>query len=320
VTEDGNRRGQSIERMRDFDRFEAEDDGWRAINGEDLEGGDNPAVGPWVIEKLVAEDACPYCGRDLRRSYHSWGDVPEGLNCREWTLIHCPGCAFWQFFGKHGLLNDFPSRVYWEAHIAKARSFTVSLPAGCEHELAQALRRNPSHWALLDPRRLETYVAEILRANYAPCDVTHLGRPGDGGVDILFIDSEMQQWVVQVKRRARRSSEPVDTLRNLLGVMYADGRLRGIVVSTADHFTYRSYELQRKVAQKGCIIELVDRGKLDLMLSPLIPRRPWAGLQYEYDGDLDEGLNRRDVFQMLEEKLEATPLRIAPRGKKGRPN
>jgi hypothetical protein len=112
---------------------------------------------------------------------------------------------------------------------------------------------------------------------------------------------------VQVKRRARHGGEPVETLRNLLGVMYVDDKLNGIVVSTADHFTYRSYDLQQKAAKKGCAIELVDRGKLDLMLTPLIPQRPWLELLDEYDGELARGLNGQDVFRVLERKLQQRP-------------
>lgn len=303
MSEDDGQRTEPVERMFEFDRFEAEDDGWRAINGNDLEGDESPEVGPWLIEELLAGEVCPYCNRGLRRAGHNWGDAPQGGNCREWTLVHCPNCAFWQFFGKHGLLNDFPSRIYWEAYIGKARTFANSLPPGCERELAQALRRNRSHWTLLDPSRLETFVAEILRANHQPCQVTHLGRPFDGGIDVLLIDSAQHEWVVQVKRRTSHSGEGVDTVRNLLGVMYADDKLRGIVVSTADHFTYRAYDLRQKAAKKGCMIELVDRGKLDLMFSPLIPQRPWIKLR-EYD---------QDLFRLLERKLQPR-RKLVPHG------
>lgn len=311
MKEDASQQRRPVERMHDYDTFQAEDDGWRAVNGKDLKGNESPDVGPWVIEELRAEASCPYCDHAMLWATHTVGDFPEGGDCREWALGHCPNCAFWQFFGKHGLLNDFPSRVYWEAYISKARTFAESLPPGCEQELSLALRRDQSRWALLDPRRLETFVADILRSNFAPCQVTHLGRPFDGGVDVLFVDSEQHEWVVQVKRRTRPEGEPVETLRNLLGVMFVEDKLNGIVVSTADHFTHRARELQRKAAGKGRIIQLVDRGKLDLMLSSLIPIRPWDKLHDNYTGELAPGLFGHDVFRLLERRFPPLPRNLA---------
>jgi hypothetical protein len=292
-------------RMYNFDLFEAEDDGWRAINGDDIEKNECPEVGPWVIEKILKKRKCPYCGSILRRSYHKWG-VLDGDNCKEWKLVHCSNCAFWQFLAKHGLLGDYFRRcIYWEVYIAKARAFEGVLPDGCNAELAKALRRDLSIWTHIHPLRLEKLVADILSANYKPCHVSHVGGSNDGGVDVLFLDSNDEQWLVQVKRRSRPGGEPVETLRNLLGVMYVEGNLRGIVASTADHFTYRAYELQRRAANLGCIIELIDRAKLDMMLSPLIPKRPWNQLYEEYtkhpwDERCPDG---RIVLDLLESRL-----------------
>ena len=181
-----------------YDEFHVEDDGWRIINGEELDD-QFPKVGPWVIENLRARRKCPYCRSPLRSARQVWGDYPNGGNCKEWVLVCCRWCALWQFFCKHGLLDDFPSRIYWEAYLSKARTFSEVLPEGCESELAQVLRRDKRNWTLIDPKRLELFVADILRANYGHCEVTHMGKPNDGGIDVLLIDSEQNQWLVQVK-------------------------------------------------------------------------------------------------------------------------
>ncbi|HKU77951.1 MAG TPA: hypothetical protein VJR02_28815 [Pyrinomonadaceae bacterium] len=86
--------------------------------------------------------------------------------------------------------------------------------------------------------------------------------------------------------------------------MYSEDSLRGIVVSTANHFTYWAQELSRKVQNKGCLIDLVDRGKLDLMLDPLIPVRPWNAIYDEYiHGWGDDVPDGRAVFDLLEKRL-----------------
>jgi len=295
--------------MLEYDLLEAEEDGDRWLNAEIIADGEMPEVGPWIIEKLLVLDSCPYCRHPMRHASHHWqkGEAP-----RDWDLVHCPNCAYWQFFGKHWVDAYLHSYIYWEAYIPRARSFEELLPLGCETELAQALRRDRRLWSSLEPRRLETLVAEILRANYKPCEVVHLGMPHDGGVDVLLIDADGRQWVVQVKRRSTGAGESVNTLRNLLGVMYEDKELRGIVVSTADHFTHHARALRRRVAAKGGVIELVDRGKLNLMLSPLIPERPWALLYDEYVGVLETGLDRRSAFRAVERKLHRVQPGQAP--------
>ena len=61
-----------------------------------------------------------------------------------------------------------------------------------------------------------------------------LGRPRDGGVDVLLIDAEKEEWLIQVKRRkSQNSTEGVNTIRNILGVMTVKDVYKGIVVSTA---------------------------------------------------------------------------------------
>jgi hypothetical protein len=108
-----------------------------------------------------------------------------------------------------------------------------------------------------------------------------------------------KKWVVQVKRRTTAAGESVETVRSLLGVMYGDLKLRGIVVSTADHFTHWA----DKLAKKNGVVELVDRGKLDLMLSPLLPEAPWRDFQTTFRGPLEDGLSYESVLLELIEHL-----------------
>ena len=166
--------------------------------------------------------------------------------------------------------------VVWDAAIAKMRKFDPRAPEGCMQELAMYLRQNPNHWGSIDPTSLEKIVAEIWRQNYAHSDVLHVGRPNDGGVDVLFVDSNSRQWLIQVKRRkSSKLGEGVSTLRNLLGAMQLQGTSLGVVVSTADHFTHYAIEASKKMAAMGTTVELVDRGKLDRMLQGFHPAFPW---------------------------------------------
>src|SRR5258708_7157087 len=123
------------------------------------------------------------------------------------------------------------------------RDFDLTLPEGCEAELAVAIRRNDNIWHTIDPHKFERFVGSVFKANFRDCDVVHVGRSDDGGVDLIFIDSQKDQWLIKVKRRERStSSEGFSTIRNLLGALFLNDCLRGILVSTADHFTFRAYQ------------------------------------------------------------------------------
>ncbi|MEN6318765.1 MAG: restriction endonuclease [Syntrophaceae bacterium] len=131
-------------------------------------------------------------------------------------------------------------------------------------------------WYNIAPSKLERLVADIFKANYATCEVMHVGQPDDGGVDVVFVDSGSRRWLISVKRRLHPAKgEGVATIRNLLGAMLLKNSRYGVVVSTVDHFTYRAYEAVSKAEDMGFTLSLVDLGKLNRMLTPLLPTMEW---------------------------------------------
>lgn len=157
--------------------------------------------------------------------------------------------------------------------------FTKPLPESCTHELAQYLRRNPDYWHEIDPKRLEKLVAEVFRANYSDAEVFHVGQPHDRGVDVLFVDSKGERYLVQVKRRETPSrTEGFSTLQSILGAMALDGARHGIVVSTADAFSYYARKGRQDAEKQGFTVEFLDKGKLNRMIEPLLPFTPWEDI------------------------------------------
>lgn len=229
--------------------------------------------------------ACPFCNTRLsvrRCTYHEPSDLSPVAR-----LSWCPLCCYWEAYREEpseGWLDgDDTAPVYVHMAMSKLAEFPASLPIGCESELAQWLRRHPNKWCALSPRRLEELVATVFKANHAHCEVLHVGKPNDGGVDVLFIDSTSTRWLVQVKRRSdSNASEGVETLRNLLGAMVLNATNSGIVVSTADHFTYRALLGQARARSMGYEIGFVDRAILSRMLDPMLPDRPWLDFLSEY--------------------------------------
>lgn len=223
---------------------------------------------------------CPFCHVEMRGCDVPESD-PETYDEGKGELIGfglqvCPRCAHWRFWSANHVCMDPPRYV---AATSVAGRFSPELPDGCAVEIARALRQHPDRWCMATPNGLERFVSEVFRANYAPCEVRHVGGTADGGVDVVLVLGSGLRTLIQVKRRAScLKREPVSTVRELLGSMVlCDGRM-GMVVSTAAGFTRPSWEAVGEARQRGFLIELIDRGALDEMLGPLLPRRPWREL------------------------------------------
>ncbi len=128
----------------------------------------------------------------------------------------------------------------------------------------------------MNPKRLEKLVADVFRANYHHAEAIHVGKPFDQGVDVIFIESNGTRWLVQVKRREQPARpEGFATLQSILGAMALDGSRHGIVVSTADSFSYYAHRARRHAEQQGFVVQFIDKGVLNRMVTPLLPQTPW---------------------------------------------
>lgn len=220
---------------------------------------------------------CPYCFVPLMLAEHQQNDE-DYENTFTAGLEYCSNCQYWRW---HHLESRLESRYNVDCYeytsfLSKLRNFSDKLPEGCASEIAQWVRRNPKRWHTIDPYRLEKLVADVFKATYTHAEVTHIGKPDDGGVDVLFIETDGKQWLIQVKRREKpKHAESVETIRNLLGTMLLEGSSWGIVVSTADHFTYRAYQAVNRAKERGMIVKLIDRTLLNHMLGSVLSDRPW---------------------------------------------
>lgn len=253
---------------------------------------------------LQSYSFCPFChhnivvlgNTDLSDYYYS----DDG---RIHYLWYCRNCRFWQWLYSNDEFADetkewtgegCPPNPEQFAYISKLREFEEDLPIACSAELAQYLRSNPDNLNYYDPKRFEKLVADIFKANYENADVSHVGKPDDGGIDIKLIESNSHQWLIQVKRREKLNcAEGVSTIRDLLGTLVLEGQTRGIVVSTADHFTLRARQAAQAAKKLGFNIELVDKGILNQMLEPFLPDRPWIEIVKSHDSEIASWLMER---------------------------
>lgn len=237
---------------------------------------------PWLRKR------CPYCRVSLlviERMEQGWSEEdwedPETAG----ALELCVKCRFWRW---HFVGTEFVNRggVYVHSYlscVSKLKEFGTTLPEGCGPELAQWIRSNPGFWNRVQPTRLERIVSDVFRANHSHAEVLHVGGPNDGGVDVLFVEAAGIHWLIQVKRREHPDhAEGVSTIRNLLGAMVLKGTNHGMVVSTADHFTYQAHAAVKGAHEVGMIIRLVDRALLDRMLDPVLPAQPWRSVLFPH--------------------------------------
>ena len=82
-------------------------------------------------------------------------------------------------------------------------------------------------------------MADCFKDVYPDAEVIHVGKcSGDGGIDIKLVTTRKETILVQVKRREDlTSTEGVDAIRSLNGVLMHQNKARGIVVSTAKTFS-----------------------------------------------------------------------------------
>ncbi len=229
---------------------------------------------------------CDYCSTKLLRIE---GQVHEVSNYRDYCFWYCRKCRFWQArFRPDPSCYDMPPPDF-HAYISKLREFNGDLPEGCNEELASHIRQCPALLHSFNPTRFEKFVADVFRANYTNAEVLHVGKPHDGGVDVLLIDTGKEDWLIQVKRRkSQNRSEGVNTIRNVLGAMIENRTHNSIIISTAKQFS--RYAIQTASAAKVkpyCMtIKLVDKGVFNKMLDPILPDRPWL----DPISEIDEGI------------------------------
>jgi len=198
---------------------------------------------------------CPYCDGVLKEvlkdHYPGWGDDND---TRDSIIDACDGCGWWReavIFGKyHSPYNRLPFvDAYNNPHTR-----TILVP------LLDEIRRYPSILYSMNPKELELATASVLRGIF-DCDVQHVGKSGDGGIDIVVLRSYDDPIVVQVKRRADHNAvEGVCVIRELRGAMVLANSSDGIFVTTADHYSPAAVEASGRIESTSTIqrIRLID--------------------------------------------------------------
>ena len=101
-------------------------------------------------------------------------------------------------------------------------------------------------------------LAQDVLSDFFKCEVAHIGRSGDGGIDLLMLSGD-KEYAVQVKRRLNSGHvEQVNPIREFLGVLKLRAKTRGMFITTGQDFTRGCYT----EAQLAKDMELVSEFEL----------------------------------------------------------
>lgn len=192
-------------------------------------------------EYAESDQPCPYCLEVLTRSEMKDEAVRDRCG-GVWyqSLWRCESCGWWA--GR--TLSLFEEKFFDEIHnqdnyyYGLARRYNVSDINPPLEQLRSFLAKHPEHVVHTNSRVFELLMRDCIQDLYAPCEVIHIGKTGDGGVDLKLITTDSGTFLVQVKRRLNLSKpEGVKTVRELNGVLFRDRAAKGIIITTAKTFT-----------------------------------------------------------------------------------
>lgn len=206
------------------------------------------------IRARISSNLCSFCGGELKEMFHE--DYQNGdIGVIECALA-CRACANWIAWSSTSISSP-------EWLLPFVRQFQPQKEVPALTALAEEVRKNPEVIRATSAREFELFVGSIIR-NFFVCEVYHVGKSNDGGIDLLAIESD-NPIVIQVKRRMNPDSvEGVDVVRLLFASMFASGAKRGMLVTTAQRFSKQAAEWMHlpNLRDSGFEIDLVAFDRL----------------------------------------------------------
>jgi restriction endonuclease Mrr len=103
----------------------------------------------------------------------------------------------------------------------------------------------------IHPRKMEQLVASVFSDFHGNCKATVCGRSGDGGIDVILIDSD-SPTAIQIKRREHPDrSERVSHIREFIAAMQLNDYYEGMYVTTAENFSLAASREAELAVTKG---------------------------------------------------------------------
>lgn len=208
-----------------------------------------------------------------------------------WQFIdvwECDSCGWWEYSNKFSEEKDYGgygiSTQNWDGYkYGIVKKFNIGDKEIPINTLMNELGKKKDILYNIDPYKLED-IAQVVFSAYYNCQVKHVGKTGDGGKDLIIIQSD-NPILVQVKRRENPEHiELVKGVREFVGTMYIEGSKKGIYLSTAKDFSKGSKEIATNLLSDRKLdkFDLVNYQEFCNMLGVIKTDKykPWIKLVY----------------------------------------
>lgn len=284
-----------------FDRYEYS----RIGKGQGKLSVDTPAND---IERFFCnEHVCPFCGTKIKKVFVGIQATTIGRDLYlSGDVTECPNCSWWSYkthFSDSDDSIDEINAVFTDTkHYAITKSYDIcdkNLPIDV---LTMELKRKKEILYNIDPYKLEELSQHILKDVY-DCEVHHVGKTGDGGTDLIILDSD-NPILVQIKRRQDPNHvELVKGVREFVGTLFIEDKRKGIYISTAKRFSKGSKEVTEKLIgnRKLDYFELIDYDRLCSLIINTGEKKTWNKLvEHFYSNQNSSVYDNEEAIKQLE--------------------
>lgn len=246
---------------------------------------------PNDIQKFFYSDkVCPFCGTILKKVFLGICSVIMSRDLYQRGLVlECQNCKWWtykyHFSEDTDLINEVQSYCTDARYYGIVKSYNIADKEIPIEVLASELKMKPKILFDINPYKLEELSQEILKGVY-DCEVYHVGKTGDGGTDLIVLESD-EPILVQVKRRENPNHvELVKGVREFVGTLFIEDKKKGIYITTAKSFSKGSKDIAKKLLEtrKLDYFELVDYDRLCYLIGNIEEKKHWSKLvEYFYE-------------------------------------
>jgi hypothetical protein len=209
---------------------------------------------------------CPICKTKLEIIYSADSGTlyPDWLDgsFREYENVYkCQSCGWWEYRYNNSsdAMLEFTRLQETKIRTAILKEYEISDKNVPIITLENYIRKNPDKIYHIHHKKMEELTQSIF-SDFYNCDVELVGKSADGGIDLLYIESDNPK-VVQVKRRTKPDAvESASYIRELLGATLLKDSRACTFVTTADHFSKQAKKHAIEAVKKNIVdeIELID--------------------------------------------------------------
>lgn len=209
------------------------------------------------------QKTCPFCHVKCKEVWNVRRDSEFDQGMEEGCQVYhfcwsCGSCGWWCYAHEVVRNGDYQRRV----RVALLHSFDVDSSQLPLEVLRREISRRPDVLHSIHPKKFEEFAASVL-SDFLDVEVFVVGRSGDGGIDLVYMDGEVPM-AVQVKRREKPGSvEQVKLVREFLGALLLSGFRQGSIITTASRFSRGAKEAACLASQEKIVDEfdLIDRDR-----------------------------------------------------------